>query len=733
MAVDEMVLETQKWLNTTYGDVAGFGNVPESGHTGWPTVYGLIRGLQHELGIGGLVNNFGPGTISRWDAQFADKTVVGFKHNVVRIIQGGFWCKGISPEAFDGKFSSATAAAVEKLKKNAGIKDTSARVDSDILGALLTMDAFTLVSGGDAKIRTMQQTLNHDYQDYTGILPCDGIYQRETNTALIYAMQASAGIQPGYAGVYGQKTIDNTPTLTVGATSKFVRVLRWGLYVNNFKSALSSSGTASTSFDSALGTTVDQFRAFMALPEFPKATADLDVFMGVLISAGNTDRAASACDTSFQLNATRVQTLVDAGYDTVGRYLTGSVGSGSNERDKSLSSSEIKTITDGKMSIWPIYQDGASNEAAYFTNAKGLSDAKTALSAARNLGFPAGTVIYFAVDADIQTGDIAGTAGAYFAGVQDIIEGSEFIAGVYGTRNVASTVIEDGTASRAFVSDMSTGYSGNLGFAMPKSWAFDQFDEEEIGDFAIDKVGTTAFRSTAVKNFSQTQDSSDIYSATVKAANKFIQGCATDLPGFSPLQDVSFNETAMSVHISGGAADIDAKLNIGGSVSVPGVGVQFMYNVNKNKVTTNMDPYYQLLQNKTLPASAAQGAVDAISKHVGNGRVWVSPNLTGNGFTLHMYNDAKQDTDGHEVTVNFEVLVSISFHPIDVAVPTPEVVTYNNATDELKEKNWNLPLIGTLAVAFIGTVALGILIVSVPEIGAVLLKAMGSLMALASA
>lgn len=181
----------------------------------------------------------------------------------------------------------------------------------------------------------------------------------------------------------------------------------------------------------------------------------------------------------------------------------------------------------------------------------------------------------------------------------------------------------------------------------------------------------------------------------------------------------------MSVHISGGAADIDAKLNIGGSVSVPGVGVQFMYNVNKNKVTTNMDSYYQLLQNKTLPASAAQGAVDAISKHVGNGRVWVSPNLTGNGFTLHMFNEAKQDTDGHEVTVDFEVLVSISFHPIDVAVPTPEVVTYNNATDELKEKNWNLPLIGT--------VALGILIVSAPEIGAVLLKAMGSLMALASA
>ncbi|MDV2577726.1 hypothetical protein RYX41_17890 [Lactiplantibacillus plantarum] len=43
--------------------------------------------------------------------------------------------------------------------------------------ALLTMSAFVLVPGGDAKIRSMQQQLNHDYQAYTGILPCDGIYQ----------------------------------------------------------------------------------------------------------------------------------------------------------------------------------------------------------------------------------------------------------------------------------------------------------------------------------------------------------------------------------------------------------------------------------------------------------------------------------------------------------------------------------------------------------------------------
>lgn len=48
---DEMVLETQKWLNKTYGNVSGFGSVPENGKTGWDTIYGLIRATQVELGI----------------------------------------------------------------------------------------------------------------------------------------------------------------------------------------------------------------------------------------------------------------------------------------------------------------------------------------------------------------------------------------------------------------------------------------------------------------------------------------------------------------------------------------------------------------------------------------------------------------------------------------------------------------------------------------------------------
>lgn len=38
----------------------------------------------------------------------------------------------------------------------------------------------------------------------------------------------------------------------------------------------------------------------------------------------------------------------------------------------------------------------------------------------------------------------------------------------------------------SFVADMLYGWSGNLGFKMPKNWAFDQFVEYPIGGTPID-------------------------------------------------------------------------------------------------------------------------------------------------------------------------------------------------------------------------------------------------------
>ena len=351
-----MVLETQQWLNKTYGGVAGFGSVPENGKTGWTTTNALIRATQIELGITNLVDNFGPTTSQYWDSKFAGALVPGFNHNVVKIIEGGFWAKGINPEDFTGQFSTHTQQAIIELKSDAGISDTSAVADSTFMAMLLTMDQFVLVPGGDSNVRKIQRTLNHDYQDYTGVMPADGIYQRGTNEALIYALQAAEGMGAGTAnGVYGPGTISGTPTIGVGATGAFVRVLQWGLYVNGYNQNAVFDGV----YSSYIGSQVSAFRSFMALGG--GTSADLDVFKGLLTSNGNVNRDVDGFDTSTQLTAANAQMLANAGFKYAGRYLTGSAGTHASGtyHEKGLSRDELQNLFNAGLKVFLIYQDGA--------------------------------------------------------------------------------------------------------------------------------------------------------------------------------------------------------------------------------------------------------------------------------------------------------------------------------------------------------------------------------------
>jgi hypothetical protein len=49
--MDYRVLQAQQWVNATYKDVSDYVPCAETGVTGWPVMYSLTRGLQHELGI----------------------------------------------------------------------------------------------------------------------------------------------------------------------------------------------------------------------------------------------------------------------------------------------------------------------------------------------------------------------------------------------------------------------------------------------------------------------------------------------------------------------------------------------------------------------------------------------------------------------------------------------------------------------------------------------------------
>lgn len=95
------------------------------------------------------------------------------------------------------------------------------------------MSAFSLVEGGDSKVRQIQQYLNANYQDVTGILPTDGIYQRATNQALIYGVQVELGLKEIANGFWGPSTSANyRAEYFAGLTTRLMKLVQFAIYVN---------------------------------------------------------------------------------------------------------------------------------------------------------------------------------------------------------------------------------------------------------------------------------------------------------------------------------------------------------------------------------------------------------------------------------------------------------------------------------------------------------------------
>ena len=224
---DQMVLQTQQWLNKTYGNDPRFKKINPDGRTGWPTIYALTRALQIELGIQSTADNFGPSTQRLFKQRYpngvrqqavADKST----SNVYSIIQGALWCKGYSTGGnISQHFYDGTGSAIRKLKADMGIEGDSS-VDVEIMGALLSMKQFVLLAsyGGIDSVRRAQQFINKAYRPYTGIIPTDGLYGREMNTALIQVLQSLEGFSPSEAtGNFGNGTRSRLKTITANNAS----------------------------------------------------------------------------------------------------------------------------------------------------------------------------------------------------------------------------------------------------------------------------------------------------------------------------------------------------------------------------------------------------------------------------------------------------------------------------------------------------------------------------------
>lgn len=480
--MDVKVQQTQQWLNNTYSWHQQWNYVVEDGQTGWATVFGLIRGLQIELGISTLVDNFGAGTLSAFTSQVGSISPATGNGNVIHLAQGALWCKGHAGGYVWGTYDGIVQASVQTLTTNMGLAPTST-ISPKVLKSLMSMDAYTLLPGGTSDKRVVQQWMNGKYghRSSFNILPCDGLFSRNTQQGLMFSIQYELNMTDGVAnGNFGPGTksgLQANANVSLGSTDlvkNWVRLFQGALRLNGY------AGPFSGSFDASTRAKAEEFQQYAELPVH--GSGDYRTWASLLVSTGDETRPGIASDMSTQLNPGLCAALYSAGYRTVGRYLTVTA--------KRYRPGELNSIFDAGLETFPIMQE-AGTAIGYFNAEIGHSHAQQAARRLRQLGFPADTTVFFAVDFDATDDGLAAAVIPYFEGVKEHLARTRvpFRIGVYGTRNVCARLITAGLAEEAFIASMSWGWSGNLGYSLPPAWSYDQIQNYPL-------AGTSSHTST---------------------------------------------------------------------------------------------------------------------------------------------------------------------------------------------------------------------------------------------
>ena len=167
-------------------------------------------------------------------------------------------------------------------------------------------------------------------------------------------------------------------------------------------------------------------------------------------------------------NSATLNALVNGAEEFVGRYYT-SLGTG-----KQLTASERDAIHARGLKIVSIYQD-SNNEKSDFNAESGASNAASAYAHAINLGQPANTAIYFAVDGDIN-GDLSTSILPYFNAVKNYFAAQSvpYKVGVYGSGYVCNLVKQQyGYATYSFLA-ASSGWTGTASYDDPSKYNIKQ-------------------------------------------------------------------------------------------------------------------------------------------------------------------------------------------------------------------------------------------------------------------
>ena len=213
-----------------------------------------------------------------------------------------------------------------------------------------------------------------------------------------------------------------------------------------------------------------------------------------------------------------VEKIKAAGVRTVGRYYDRDYGSGSSEAcwhnpTKKLTQRELKAIEDAGLSVVIVFEHcGASCmnfEAADSATAdKGRRDATAAIRQADDLGQPADTPVYFAIDFDPVHGSgcklspdaIWHGIETYFDQINDVFARTPWQVGIYGA-GLSCQFVRDRKLARYFWLSASIGHEGTHSFFNRGTWHLFQnrIDiQKDYGRKGEDMIDTNVVNPTAL-------------------------------------------------------------------------------------------------------------------------------------------------------------------------------------------------------------------------------------------
>ncbi|AZZ56391.1 glycoside hydrolase domain-containing protein [Rathayibacter iranicus] len=511
---DKWILESQKWVNSTYKGAEGYSPVKESGDADQATRIALTRALQVELKLK-RSDEFSDEMLSTLTSEYKVINDMTPNKNIIAIVQCALWCKGYYGGTTWKTFDAKTSSAIAKIRTEIGI-DAGPDLMPKLVKSLLSSDTYVLASGGSSLMRQIQQDLNKRYlgRGTFFVVPCDGLYSPQFNKGLVYGIQYEAGLADdvanGYLGPKSRAALkDYAAGMKAGAVDSskyFVHLLQASLLVNGY----CTDGPYDGRFTSAMVEALTSFQKIVLLPE--TGVGDLSTWSSLLMSHGDPDRTAAqnaiAADCSVDhVTTARAKLLTDNGYQVIGRYLTNTEVADYN--NKKIQPDELKIITDAGLRVFPIFQEGG-DDASFFSYALGYAAGQKAHAAGRGYGLKAGVTIYFAVDFDATEKEVRGVIASHFQGVKDGLAsvGSAYSVGIYGSRLACRIIIEKKLARLCFIADESYLWGGNFAQPFPSEWAFEQIDSYTIGSGAdsmdLDKIIATG-RDEGAKEFDAPQ------------------------------------------------------------------------------------------------------------------------------------------------------------------------------------------------------------------------------------